>query len=73
MREALDKYAIFAASEDAFLTDAYAVNLMCLARLAYKQMGYLVDDHTYLPQWLITEPLNDISSPKPLDEAPEEP
>ncbi|MBQ4878111.1 immunity 49 family protein [Pseudoalteromonas luteoviolacea] len=72
MLDALDKFAQCAHTMDkAGEPFAYfALDLVGLARVAYSGKGYLVPDHPYLPQWLITEDLTDITPPPEPDSIP---
>ncbi|QPB81913.1 hypothetical protein CWC22_002395 [Pseudoalteromonas rubra] len=65
MNDALDKFAASAkkADQDDDLFPDFALALLGPARLAYRNKGYLIPDHPYLPQWLITEDLHEMAPP----------
>ncbi|RZM81452.1 hypothetical protein C3B51_08365 [Pseudoalteromonas rubra] len=65
MCDALDKFAACAkkADQDDDLFPDFALALLGPARMAYRNKGYLIPDHPYLPQWLITEDLHEMAAP----------
>ncbi len=75
MLDALKKYKkiMGSAANKGDFQYQFPLNLIAVARAAYQSRGYLLDDHPYIPQWLLTCDLNNIQAPEPLFKEPESP